>query len=98
MRYRVRSLEGVIQRLAAACRPTPAPAPRRLQTAQDVIDLLQEQVEALRRAPALGALEKARGIGHLAAVARKAIETGTLASRVEMLEAVLQQRAGGSSR
>ncbi len=45
---RLRRLEVLVERLAAALRGQPAPAPRRLQTAQDVIDLLQEQVEAVR--------------------------------------------------
>jgi len=41
-----------------------------------------------------GTLEKARPVGYLAGQARKAIETGTLAARLEMLEKVLEQREG----
>jgi hypothetical protein len=66
--------------------------PRRLQTAKDVVDLLEEQVEALRAAPESGTIERARAIGYLAGIARKAIETGTLAARLEMLETVLAAR------
>jgi hypothetical protein len=74
------------------------PPPRRLQTAQDVIDLLQEQVEALRAERWAGAVPKARAIGYLAGISRKAIETGTLAARLEMLEAVLRQRKESGER
>jgi hypothetical protein len=73
---------------------SPLPVEFRLQTAQDVIDLLQEQVAAVRVEQKAGALEKARVIGYLAAIALKAIETGNLAARLEMLEAVLKQRNG----
>jgi hypothetical protein len=73
---------------------TPVPLPFRLQTAQDVIDLLQEQVAAVRADHEARTLEKARTIGYLASVTLKAIEAGNLAARVEMLEAVLKQRNG----
>jgi hypothetical protein len=59
-----------------------------------VIDLLQEQVEAVRAETAATTVEKARTIAYLAGMARKAIETGCLAARLEMLEAVLKQRNG----
>lgn len=71
---------------------TPLPAEFRLQTAQDVINLLQEQVAAVRAEAGAGALEKARTIGFLAGVTLRAIEAGNLAARIEMLEAVLKQR------
>jgi hypothetical protein len=73
---------------------SPVPVPFRLQTAQDVIDLLQEQVEAVRAEREAGTLEKARTVGYLAGVALKAIEAGNLAARIEALEAVLKQRNG----
>lgn len=47
---------------------------------------------------ALRAVQKARAIGYLAGIARKAIETGTLAARLEMLEAVLRQRKDSDQR
>ena len=75
-----------MEQLAAALRRAP-PAPRQLQTARDVIDLLEEQVEALRSAAGVGAVEKARAIGYLAGIARRAIETGSLVERLEALEA-----------
>lgn len=77
---------------------TPVPLPFRLQTAQDVIDLVQEQVEAVRAESDAGTLEKARCVGYLAGIALKAIETGNLAARIEMLEAVLKQRNGDEKR
>jgi hypothetical protein len=77
---------------------TPVPLPFRLQTAQDVIDLLQEQVEAVRGEREAETLEKARTIGYLAGIALKAIETGNLATRMEMLEAVLKHRNGDGQR
>jgi hypothetical protein len=45
---------------------TPLPAPFRLQTAQDVIDLLSEQIETVREEKTAGTLERARTIGFLA--------------------------------
>lgn len=73
---------------------TPLPLPFRLKTAADVLQLLEEQVEAVRGEQEAGTLEKARTIGYLAGVALKAIEAGNLAARIEMLEMVLKQRNG----
>ena len=87
-KQRIRHLEILVERLDAAEKLPP----RRLQTAQDVIDLLEEQVEALRAEPWAGVVQKARAIGYLAGIARKAIEMGNLAARLELLEAVLRQR------
>src|SRR5436190_15911755 len=77
---------------------TPVPLPFRLQTAADVLALLEEQVAAVRDAPEAGVLEKARTIGYLAGVTLKAIEAGNLAARVETLEMVLKQRNGDGKR
>jgi hypothetical protein len=73
---------------------TPLPLPFRLKTAADVLQLLEEQVEAVRGEQEAGTLEKARTIGYLAGIALKAIEAGNLAARIEMLETVLKQRSG----
>jgi hypothetical protein len=88
----IRRMEVLVSRLAAALRDGTAPPPRRLQTVQDVIDLLQEQVEALRAETRAGAVEKARALGYLASLARQAIETGNLVARLEVLEAAQKQR------
>jgi hypothetical protein len=83
-----------LETLVSQCGPPEKLPPRRLQTAHDVIDLLQEQVEALRAERWASAVQKARAIGYLAGIARKAIETGIIAERMEILETVLQQRKG----
>jgi hypothetical protein len=82
----IRRMEALVRRLAAELRRAPAPARRRLQTAQDVVDLLEEQVEMLRADSRAGSVEKARALGYLASIARQAIETGSLAARIEALE------------
>ena len=93
-KHRLRRLETKLQQLD----PVEKPTPRRLHTAQDVIELLHEQVEALRSARGAGTVQKARAIGYLAGIARKAIETGNLAARLELLEAVLRQRKENTPR
>src|SRR5262249_30684576 len=70
----------------------------RLQTAADVLTVLEEQVQAVRAEQEAGTLEKARTIGYLAGISLKAIEAGNLAARIEMLEAVLKQRNGDGKR
>jgi hypothetical protein len=87
-------LEALVNRLEGP----ETPPPRRLQTAKDVIDLLQEQVETLRAERWAGAVQKARAIGYLAGLARKAIETCTLADRLEALDTILRQRKEGNGR
>ena len=71
---------------------TPLPAEFRLRTAQDVIDLLSEQIEAVRLEDTAGTLERARTIGFLGGIALKAIEAGNTAARLEALESVLKAR------
>ena len=90
-KQRIRRLETLVEQLDTAEKPPP----RRLQTAQDVIDLLQEQVEALRAETRAAAVPKARALGYLAEMARKAIETGSLAARLDALEAGLKRGGGG---
>jgi hypothetical protein len=93
IKHRLRRLESVLNHWE----PRPQkPPPRRLQTVQDVIDLLQEQVDAVRAERWSSAIAKARAIAHLASVARRAIEAGVLQARVEMLEAVLKERKSDS--
>jgi hypothetical protein len=71
---------------------TRLPAEFRLNTAADVLALLDEQVAAVREDQQAGTLEKARCVGYLAAVALKAIEAGNLAARLDALESVLKSR------
>jgi predicted alpha/beta-fold hydrolase len=94
LKRRIRRLETLVEQ-SDACENGPnSPALKRLQTVQDVIDLLEEQVEALRAHRWAGAVQKARAIGYLAGVARKAIESGKLVDRMEILERILKQRRG----
>jgi len=68
------------------------PIPFRLKTAHDVLALLEEQVGAVRAAEDATTLEKARTVGFLAGIALRAIETGDLAAKVEIVMAEMQQR------
>ncbi len=74
---------------------TPLPLEFRLDTAADVIALVENQVEAVLHDGEAGTLEKARCVGYLATVALKAIEAGNLTGRLEALESVLKRRNGG---
>ena len=71
---------------------TQLPSEFRLQTAQDILALLAEQIGAVRAEPSAGTLEKARVIGFLAGAALKAVEVSDLSSRLEAMEAVLKAR------
>ena len=91
-----------LQRLSQDCRLRPAQSnhasldhpPVQVRTVADVLALLGEQIEAVQVDEEAGARDKARTIGYLASIALRAIETGNLAARIEMLEMVLKQRTG----
>lgn len=70
----------------------------RLETAGDVIALIENQVQAVLDDAESGALEKARCVGYLASVSLKAIECGNLAARLEALETVLKARKNGDAK
>jgi hypothetical protein len=84
------------RRLPATVCQTPAqtrlPSEFRLKTARDVLNLIDEQVAAVRADADAGTLEKARTIGYLAGIALRAVETAELAERVEAVERALKQR------
>src|SRR5262249_47774307 len=80
------TMEALLRRLAEAWRGGEPPPPRQLQTAQEGIDVLEAQIEALPRDPCLLAADKARAIASVAGQARQAIVTGALATRLEALE------------
>lgn len=65
----------------------------RLQTARDVLQLLADQVNAVRAAAEADPLDKARTIGFLAGIALRAIEAGDQQARIEALERALKVRA-----
>jgi hypothetical protein len=71
---------------------TLVPLPFRLKTAQDVLTLIEEQVNAVREEPEAGTLEKARAVGYLAGIALKAVEVADLSARLEAVEQVLKRR------
>jgi hypothetical protein len=64
----------------------------RVETARDVLAVLEAQVAAVLGDEELGTAERARVIATLAGVALRAIEAGDLAARVEALERVLRGR------
>ena len=68
----------------------------RLETAGDVIALLEHQAQAVLDDPKAKPLERARCIGYLAGVSLKAIECGNLAARLEALERILKNRTDGA--
>src|SRR5262249_49170488 len=74
LRHRIRQMELLLSRLSTAPRRPPTAAPRPLQTAQDVIDILQEQLDLIRADTSLGTIDKARAVAHLGGVACKAID------------------------
>ena len=90
IKQRIQRLESLLFRRERHAQSQPPPRP--LQTVRNVIDLLEEQAEAIRNDRWSSAIEKARALAYLAGVARKTIEAGSLAARLEMLEAVLKHR------
>jgi len=68
------------------------PTAFRVQTARDVLALLEEQINAVRADPTVSTLERARCVATLAGVALRAVEAGEMAERVAAVEAVLKTR------
>ena len=73
------------------------PPDLRLKTADDVLELLRSQLQAVLVATDCTTLERARTIGYLATITLKAIEVGDVAARVEAVEAILKQRKDGEA-
>ena len=55
------------------------------------MELVQEQIDAVRRDPAARAIEKARCIALLIGVALRTLEQRDLTSRLEAIEAIVNQ-------
>jgi hypothetical protein len=94
---RQRAYQREYQRSKRMGSPTPPasvelPAAFRLRTAQDLVDLVQEQIDAVRRDPVARPIEKARCVGSLVGVALRTLEQRDLTSRIEALEAILSER------
>ena len=71
---------------------TELPLPFRLETAQDVLRLIGEQVTSVRADTEAKTLEKARTIGYLAGIALRAVEVADLSARIESMERALKSR------
>jgi hypothetical protein len=71
---------------------TQIPADFRLHTAQDVLELLSEQVAAVRADNDVSTTERARTVGYLCAIALRAVETADMAERIDAIERALKQR------
>ena len=84
-------------RRAGEC-TTQLPTDFRLQTAADVLALVEEQVAAVRTDAEAKTLENARTIGFLAGVASKAVEAGNVAARLEAVEVALKRRKQSNGR
>jgi hypothetical protein len=88
------------RRVGDACSTPVHPAVRvefRLETAGDIIALIENQVQAVLDDAEAGTLEKARCVGHLTSASLKAIECGNLAARLEAVETVLKARKNGDA-
>lgn len=72
------------------------PAEFRLRTAEDVLDLLAEQVEMIRQDKEVATTERARAIGYLCGIALRAVEVADLADRLESMERAFKERKEGA--
>ena len=63
-----------------------------MNCAADVLELLNEQVAAVRLEKSVKVPERARLVGFLAGTILKALEVGQMAARLEALEQVLRKR------
>ena len=78
-------------RCQTACQ-TLLPSPIRLKTAQDVLELLAEQVELVRADNRASTLERARTVGFLAGTVLRAVEAANVTARLEAVERILKLR------
>ncbi len=67
--------------------------PVRIQTARDVLNLLEVVIQEVRVAD-VDILTRARCLGYLAAIILKAIEVGDFEERLSRLEEIVEQRGG----
>ena len=71
---------------------TQLPTEFRLRTAEDVLELLAEQVVAVKQDQQVNTTERARTVGYLCGIALRAVETADMADRIEAIERALKQR------
>lgn len=72
-------------------RPT-LPIELRIQTAQDVLDMLNQQVNAVLADSDISTVEKARCITYMASSMLKAIEQVAIVPRLEAIEDIINSR------
>ena len=70
------------------------PVTVRLQTARDVLALIEDELANVRGDGRLKSAERARTVGYLASIALRAVEQADLAARVESIERALRRRRG----
>lgn len=63
-----------------------------LERPQDVLRILDQEIQAVRADPRVGAVVRARVMAQLAAIALRAVEAGPLADRLEAIETALPAR------
>lgn len=73
-------------------RQTLIPLEMRIQTAQDVLDLMNTQVNAVLNDKSITTLECARCITYMAGTMLKAVELVEIGPRLEALEDIMQSR------
>ncbi|HEX8913563.1 MAG TPA: hypothetical protein VF796_14485 [Humisphaera sp.] len=82
-----------LERRAAAEAVCPAVPPLPLRQPADVVALLAEQAEAVRRDPRVPPAERAKVLALVAGLALRAMDAAGGAARVEALERALKVRA-----
>jgi len=88
---RVGKLEQQVPQVLAV-RAIPVPPPLPLVQPADVLELLAEQVNAVRSDPYADPTERARTLGMLASISLRAMELRDLSARLEAVERVLKLR------
>lgn len=71
------------------------PIEMRIQTAQDVLDLMNTQVNAVLNDKSITVLEAARCITYMCGTMLKAVEVVEMLPRLEAIESVMQARKSG---
>jgi len=63
----------------------------RMQTPSDILAVLEEQIDALRRDPRLRTVERARAIAQLATLCLKVIETRDVQAKLDKIDDALKR-------
>lgn len=92
LKKRIQRMEAVAKRCVRADTSC-LTAASKIRKPKDLLNLLDEQIDAIRATPWAGPMQKAQAIGVLAGIARKVLDDHTISARIEMLEAVLKARS-----